>query len=129
MAEYLARARLPDERAHFVASAGIAAWEGAPAQPGAVAVMAERGIDLRDHRGRRFDLAFARDFDLILVMESGQQQWIHRQFPILRGRVRRLGEPLSQDIPDPLGQPVVQFRRVRDVIERALTPWLECARA
>jgi protein-tyrosine phosphatase len=125
MAEHVLRARLPHTDALAVASAGIGAWPGAPAEPEAVAVMDEWGVDLRGHRARRFDMALARDFDLILVMELGQQQWIHRHYPILRGRVRRLGEWSCEDVPDPLGRPIAVFRRVRDLIGRAVVPWVE----
>jgi protein-tyrosine phosphatase len=123
MAEHMLRARLGAIGGGIAASAGISAWAGDPAEPEAVQVMQERGYDLSLHRARRFDLDLARGFDLILVMESAQQQWIQRRYPVLRGRVRRLGDALGLDVPDPLGCPVEAFRRAADVIERAVEAW------
>jgi protein-tyrosine phosphatase len=123
MAEHMMLSRRSETGAS-TASAGLSAWPGAPAEPEAVAVMAEIGIDIRGHRARRFELALARGFDLILVMEHAQQRWIHDRYPVLRGRVKRLGDWLGQDVPDPLGRPLVEFRHARDLIGRAVDSWL-----
>ena len=50
-----------------VHSAGTLAWRGG-ASEGARAAMAERGIDLSEHRSRRLDAAMVRDADLVLGM-------------------------------------------------------------
>jgi protein-tyrosine phosphatase len=68
MAEALLRDALDrlgvDARVH---SAGTLAWRGG-ASAGARAAMAERGIDLSDHRARSLDPAMVRDADLVLGM-------------------------------------------------------------
>jgi protein-tyrosine phosphatase len=68
MAEVLLRHHL--ERAGVeatVSSAGL--YEGGmPATDHGVATMAERGLDLRAHRSRRFDDAMVRDADLVIAM-------------------------------------------------------------
>jgi len=53
-------------------SAGVAAWEGQPAAPDAIAVTAADGLDLSAHRSRRLTPAVVREADLVLVMERGQ---------------------------------------------------------
>jgi protein-tyrosine phosphatase len=123
MAEHILRQRLGAARAADIASAGLSAWIGAPAELEAVTVMNELGIDISGHRGRQFVLEEARAYDLILVMEHAQQQWLNRRFPILRGRVKRLGEWLDADIADPLGQPLDAFRGSRDAIVAAIDTW------
>lgn len=89
-----------------------------------MAVMAERGIDIGAHRGRQLDLALASQFDLLLVMERDQQSWIERQFPILRGRVMRLGHWTDEDIADPYRRSLAEFRTARDRIEHAVDEWM-----
>ena len=64
---------LGDERGQVEASsAGVAAREGHPATPEAIAVAAADGVDLGAHRSRRVTPALVRASDLVLVMESGQ---------------------------------------------------------
>ncbi len=53
-----------------VESAGLAAWNGAPASEGSYLVGLERGIDLSGHRARRFDHAIGEAADLILTMTA-----------------------------------------------------------
>jgi protein-tyrosine phosphatase len=124
MAEVLLRARLGDD-GFTVASAGVGALVDRPADERAAVVMAEHGLDMDGHRARQLDPDMAREFDLLLVMEAGQKRWIEQHFPLLRGRVMRLGHWLETDIPDPYGQSVEVFRDCRELIERAVDAWVE----
>ena len=124
MAEALLRERLQGLGAFRIASAGTGALVGHPADDKAIAVMDERGVDLKAHRARQFDRQLAGDYELALVMEAGHQRWIQRAFPTLRGRVRLFGEPLGGvEIPDPIGCPLEDFRASRDLIEQAADAW------
>jgi protein-tyrosine-phosphatase len=51
-----------------VSSAGIGAWEGAPASEGAYLVGLEHGLDLSGHRARLATPELLRDSDLVLAM-------------------------------------------------------------
>jgi protein-tyrosine phosphatase len=121
MAEALLRARLharnPDA---VVESAGIAALVGKPADPIAVALMSERGLDLSAHRARQLTPELARRFELVLVMEAGHQREVEASVPALRGRVHRIGRFGEFDVPDPYRQPRAAFERALALIERGL---------
>ncbi len=124
MAEYLFRARAGAGFGWRAESAGVAAAGGNPASPEAVEALRERGIDLTPHRSRPLTRALAESADLIAVMSEGHEREILRRWPDLRDRVRRLtsfgfaAEP--PDIPDPIGQSLFTYRRVRDSIEQAI---------
>ena len=53
-----------------VRSAGVAAFDGAPASAGAVRAAAAMGLDLSEHRSRLLTPAEAREADLILTMSA-----------------------------------------------------------
>ena len=93
---------------------------GHPADPLAVELMAERGIDLSSHRARQLTPELASEFDLILAMEESQQRAIVQIFPSARGRVHRLGRYGRFDVPDPVGQPRASFEAALALIERGI---------
>lgn len=77
--------------------------------PEAVAVMRDRGIDIGGNASQGFDEAWVRDHcDLVVTMGCGEDAC-----PAF------VGKPLVDwDLPDPKGQDLATFRRVRDDIER-----------
>lgn len=114
MAEAVLDARLRSRGVTVsVASAGIAALTGHPADTQAVELMAARGLDISGHRARQLTPELIRSFELILVMEGGQQLAVEAIHPSARGRVHLLGHWGGFDVPDP-------FRRGRPAFERAL---------
>ncbi len=121
MAEALLRARLATSRPSLaVSSAGLAALEGRPADPLAVALLAERGLDLTPHRARQLTPELVAAADLILVMETAQQRHLELLAPSARGRVHRLGCFGDFDVPDPYRQGRRQFERALALIEKGL---------
>jgi protein-tyrosine-phosphatase len=82
MAEVLLRRALAAASVQGISveSAGIGAWEGAPASEGAYLVLLERGIDLSGHRARLLTRELVKEADVILTMGRVQL-----------GRVRELG--------------------------------------
>jgi protein-tyrosine phosphatase len=100
--------------AAVVESAGIAALSGHPADPVAVALLAERGLDLTTHRARQLTPGLIKSFELILVMDRDQQLAVEEILPSARGRVQRLGHWGGFDVPDP-------YRRGRPAFEQALS--------
>lgn len=118
MAEGLLRARMGTRG--LVESAGLAALAGRPADPTAVALLAERGIDISGHRARQLTPELLAAFDLVLVMEAGQQAAIERLSSASRGRVHRIGRLGGFDVPDPHRQPRPAFERALALVERGL---------
>jgi protein-tyrosine phosphatase len=129
MAEVLWRRQLlaldGNRTGEHVASAGTHALLGHPADPEACEVVAEWDLDLSAHRAQQVELEQARSFELILTMEQHHKRWIEQQIPVLRGRVHRLGHWLDADVPDPYNGPRGGFRAARDLIDEAVTSWLE----
>lgn len=86
--------------------------------PEAIAVMAEKGIDLSGHRSQGFDEPWIRDeCDLVVTMGCGDDAC-----PAF------VGKPLEDwALEDPKGKPLEEFRRTRDDIERRVRKLLaEC---
>jgi len=106
-----------------VDSAGLAALVDRPADPIAVRFMAERGIDISNHRARQATEDLLRGYPLILVMERGQQEFVEGTWPALHGRVYRWGEWQDFDVPDPYGRDEPAFREALQMIDRGLETW------
>ena len=106
--------------AAVVQSAGIAALVGHPADAIAVALMAERGLDISGHRARQLTPGLIRSFELILVMEKGQQRAVEAILPSARGRVQCLGHWGGFDVEDPYRHGRPAFERSLVLIERGL---------
>jgi len=79
-----------------VSSAGVAALDGNPAVPEAVAAMRRVGIDITGHRARRLTSPIVAGSDCVLAMEEGQRRAITSLAPgVFEGRVfllMKLGE-------------------------------------
>ena len=90
MAEGLLRARIRHRPGFQVSSAGVGALVGHPADPLAVELMAARGIDITGHRARQVTQEMLAAVDLVLVMEKGHQDEVHRMSPQSRGKVHRI---------------------------------------
>lgn len=119
MAEGLLRARLCGRR-NRVESAGLAALEGRPADPIAVQLLSERGIDISGHRARQLTPELLADFELVLVMEEEHRRRIEELSRAARGRVHRIGKFGDFDVADPFGKPRAAFERTLSLIERGL---------
>lgn len=122
MAEGLIRQAVPEVR---ISSAGISALVGRGADPIAVQIMAGVGVDISAHRARMLTDAIARDADLILVMDELQKQHLATQYPYTRGKVFRLGEAASEDIPDPYRQDPEVFHSAFSLIENGVNEWVK----
>lgn len=126
MAEGLFRHHLlaahSDPAAWQVASAGTWAADGQPASPQAVAVMAQRGIDLRQHRSQCVTPELLAGFDLILTMERSHRDALLAEFPNLFGRVFLLSEMVGRDfdIADPIGKAPIEYEHTAQQIESLL---------
>lgn len=125
LAEAVAR-RLADARhmldAEF-ASAGTAAWEGAPASDGAMLVGLERGLDLNAHRARQLTGEMVAAADLILTMGPHHLERIEALGGLGKAHLltayashNREARPIS----DPFGGDLDVYRAALDELEREI---------
>ncbi len=83
-----------------------------------------KGIDISAHRARQVTSQLLLASDLILVMESWQQQNIHDMLSATYGRVQCLGRWGGYEIPDPFRGPLAEFTNISLMIEQATKDWL-----
>jgi protein-tyrosine phosphatase len=122
MAAAMLQAALKDKT---IASAGIGALVGEPADPMAISLMNERGLDLSAHRARQIDEQMLHAHDLLLVMEGYHREWIEDRWPQARGRVYRWGHWSDFDVPDPYRRDEQAFREALALLDRGLEDWKE----
>ncbi len=107
-----------------VSSAGISAFEGDCANGKAVDVLAERGIDIANHRARQLTEEIIGQSNLILTMTGGHKSVILSAFPQYSDRVYTLKEYAqaegNSDIADPYGLGYNDYARTADEIETYL---------
>ncbi len=120
MAEALLSARLAKVPGIRVNSAGLSALVGHPADPTAVALLRERGIDLSRHRARQLTSHIVLESELVLVMERAHRRHVEAMFPAARGRVHLLGRTRDFEVPDPYRGSRAAFEEALWLIERGL---------
>lgn len=113
----------------LVESAGIAAVVGAPADPLAIEVAAEAGLDLTAHVARQIGPAMVREADLVLVMESRQREHLIKLVPSATGKIWRYGQKDGLDVPDPYRLGKDSFLLAFHSITRQGESWLSFAKA
>ena len=130
MAEGMLRHRMAEEgldSRYEVASAGTWGVQGSAASENAVAVMAERGIDIAEHRARTVSAPDVAAADLILVMSREHQHVLENTWPQYQWKVHRLSEMAGKrrDVQDPYGGPIEEYRACADVIAEYIDQGLE----
>lgn len=121
MAEALIAARAAREGAAVsVSSAGTWARAGAPAMPSAVAVMAERGLDISRHGAREVSAPLLRSAALVLVMTEGHREALCAEFPESAARIALFSslDGGRWDIADPVAEPIDAYRATADELAR-----------
>ena len=105
-----------------VGSAGISAWDGAPASDGALLVGMERGLDLAAHRSRALTPALVREADLILAMSPAHRDRVEALGGA--GRTHLLGEYAGgapgRGVSDPYGGDLDVYRATFDELQVAV---------
>ncbi len=125
MAEAWLRHRVTDQRLK-VSSAGLSARVGEPAQPYAIALLSQYGLDLSGHRARQLEPSHIVWSDLILVMERWQKDEVERLCHPARGRTYLLAHwQGGLEIPDPYRGSAALFEDVFKAITAAVETWLE----
>lgn len=98
-----------------VTSAGTAAVNGAPPSEGSVKVLAERGLDLSQHRSQVLVPSLLDQAEKIYGMTASHVAKIHEWFPEVGDKAQLLD---AEEVPDPFGGPVEGYRRCAERIEK-----------
>ncbi|MEJ2763333.1 protein tyrosine phosphatase [Photobacterium sp. MCCC 1A19761] len=119
--EYLLKQLLPAKQ---IASAGVGALVGKPADKMAADVASEQGICLEGHEAQQLTSELCQQYDLILVMEKGHIEAVTRIAPEARGKTMLFGQWIGQkDIPDPYRQSREAFEFAYSLIKEAAEAW------
>lgn len=122
MAEALLKRSLPDKA---IASAGLRAMIGHPADHFSIQIMQEAGIDIAGHRAQQVSQQLISRADLILTMDREQRRQLEMHYPSSRGKVFRLGEFGQFDIADPYRQGLDRFRDAHRLIAAGVDDLVE----
>lgn len=81
--------------------------------------MADRGIDIGQHRARMIDTDLIAQADLVLCMETGHVEALKIEFPQFQERIFTLTEMVNKpdSIPDPYGGPKEAYQRMVTDVE------------
>ena len=144
MSEALFKHILKNKKDEFkdieIMSAGICAWEGDKASPGAVEVLKEKGIDVMEHSSRPLVPELIDKADLVLTMTLNHKRAVLYMCPEAKKKVYTLKEyvlnddskelqlnkqdispkGVDYDIKDPYGQSVDIYRESAEEIEKHL---------
>jgi len=113
-------------RAVLCRSASTLGLQDYPADPNAVAVCAELGIDLSGHRSAPLTDELINWADYVLVMEFDHAQHIREHHTQVRERLLMLGNFGGvSEIADPIGGWRFRFRRSRDEIRRCVEGFID----
>lgn len=105
------------------ASAGLHALVGEPAVAEAQEVMRQEGVDISAHRAQQVSEQLLIDADLILTMEEGHKNALHKTCPSARGKVFLLGHWSDFEIYDPFRQSSLVFEQTCSLIQQAWDDW------
>jgi protein-tyrosine-phosphatase len=104
-------------------SAGIAAFPGVPVSLEAVEACREKGIDISSHQSQPLSKTLVLESDFILTMTGKHKDMILKKMPALDGKVALFSEFAgvgTEDVEDPVGQPVEAYRKVLGQMESYL---------
>jgi protein-tyrosine-phosphatase len=112
---------------HQVTSAGVWAVDGHPASANAIAVMAERGVDVADHIAHTIRATEVAESDLILVMSREHEETIRNTWPQYAWKLHRLSEMVGKrrDVRDPYGGSIEEYRECADTLSEYIDQGLE----
>ena len=121
IAEALLKQQFPEKT---VWSAGLGALVGHSADPFSDEVATAYGLDLSTHRAQQLAAWMCQTADLILVMEQSNKVALEQKYPLVRGKVFRLGDLGKFDIADPYKQPKAAFVAAYTDIARGVSDWV-----
>lgn len=126
MAEGLAKAYALERRWPIeVRSGGVLGIQDRPADPLAIKVMNEIGINIQDHLSSGVE-SVASWADHILVMELGHIMRLREAYPVTEDKVLMLGNfGGTMEIRDPIGGWRWKFRRCRDLLNDCVRGFMD----
>lgn len=114
--EILLRTRLQsaDLTGWTVSSAGTWTAEGHSAAPFSIALMAERGLDIRAHRSQPVTEALLQQADLVLCMETDHVKSLVKAFPAYQQKIYTIRQMVDKrgSVRDPYGGSRRQYTRM-----------------
>jgi protein-tyrosine phosphatase len=93
-----------------VRSAGTWTMDGLPPISKAIKDAERLSLDIQEHQSKVVTRELVESSSLILVMERGQKEALHQEFPKQREKILLLSEAarnIPYDIPDPMVNPAV----------------------
>ena len=111
-----------DQSNWSIDSAGVWAVPGLHPSEFAQLALAEKGIDISDHRSKAVTSDLLDDFKLSLVMERKHKEVLWSVFPDHRSRILMLTElnDKVEDIADPYGMRLIDYRTIANEIYEQL---------
>jgi protein-tyrosine-phosphatase len=124
MAEALMNRRLEQagNKEVVARSAGTWAAEGALPAANTIRVMAERGLDVQNHRAHNVVEADVAAAALVLGMTRDHVEALRLDFPAHAAKIHLFSQMAGHrfDVPDPYGSSLAVYRQVADVITNVL---------
>ncbi len=125
-AEAKLKSLLPDL---VITSAGVSTDKSGlvdkPADPLAIAVAKDCGLDISAHRAKQVTQQMVDDFDLILAMERNQLEVLCEKVPTARSKGFVIGQWIGlSTIEDPYRKDEHAFRQAFSHIDRAAESWV-----
>lgn len=111
------------ERRIDVFSAGVSAAAHDPASREAVYVMREYGLDLSQHLSQQVNDHMLDSSTLILALTDRHRRVLQDARPDLRDRIHLLSQN-GEDIADPIGGTLEEYRECAEQIRRNLQVWV-----
>ncbi|WP_404299878.1 low molecular weight protein-tyrosine-phosphatase [Alicycliphilus denitrificans] len=121
LAQVLLQRELPHAK---VWSAGLGALVGYPADPLSITIAADNQLDLSQHSAQQINTWLCQQADMILVMEQAHKVQLEGQFPLVRGKVFRIGHYGQFDVADPYRQPREAFDHAWEGISQGVADWV-----
>lgn len=117
----------PDAEHWHIESAGTWASTGSPAAPYSQYVMKMRGMDISNHRSKPVTEDLLKQFKLVLAMESHHKEGMMVAFNDFAHRFYLLSEMVGtvENIEDPIGGELEDYRETADRLERIMSGGLE----
>ena len=102
------------KKGYKIISAGVMAYDGAPASAEAIQACREIGVDISGHHARRLTGELLSEADFIFVMDSSHYSVVERLSPQAVCRTSLL--VADRDVEDPIGMPIETYRKCAEQI-------------
>jgi protein-tyrosine phosphatase len=108
----------------YAISAGVAAYGGDPASPGAQQVIKKYKASLDKHQSNQLTKELVDQADLILTMGSRHKHVIMSQWPVAGNKVQMIS-PDGSEIADPFGGPIEIYARCAEQLDQCTDYWID----